>query len=105
MWRRTSSRSVVTAWPPTRALPDVGLTSVQSMLMVVLLPAPLGPRKPNTSPGETAKDTPRTASTSPKDFLRSWTSMAAAAVAAWGGERGAMARHDIATVAISLLFL
>ena len=40
-------------------------TSVQSILIVVLLPAPLGPRKPKTSPRGTVNDTPRTASTSP----------------------------------------
>ena len=43
----------------------VGLASVQSMLIVVVLPAPLGPRKPKTSPGATVNETPRTASTSP----------------------------------------
>ena len=30
--------------------PEVGLMSVSSILIVVLLPAPFGPRKPNTSP-------------------------------------------------------
>ena len=48
----------------------VGLASVQSMLIVVVLPAPLGPRKPKTSPASTSKLTPRTASTSPKDLLQ-----------------------------------
>ena len=38
------------------------------MLIVVVLPAPFGPRNPNTSPGATEKETPRTASTSPNDF-------------------------------------
>src|SRR5262249_40838912 len=56
--------------------PDVGRASVQSMLIVVVLPAPLGPRNPNTSPGATSKLTPRTASTSPKDFFKSRTSIA-----------------------------
>jgi hypothetical protein len=46
------------------------------MLMVVVLPAPLGPRKPKTSPLATSKLTPRTASTAPKVFLRSFTSIA-----------------------------
>jgi hypothetical protein len=35
------------------------------MPMVVDLPAPLGPSKPNTSPGATSKSMPRTATTSP----------------------------------------
>src|SRR4051794_17055675 len=75
MWRRTSSRSRTTSWPATCALPDVGLASVQSMLIVVVLPAPLGPRKPNTSPGPTANETPRTASISPNDFFSALTSI------------------------------
>ena len=54
----------VVARPPC-ALPPVGRTSVQSMLIVVDLPAPLGPRKPNVSPAATSKSMPRTASTSP----------------------------------------
>jgi len=38
------------ARPPTRTSPEVGGKSVVSILMVVLLPAPLEPSKPNTSP-------------------------------------------------------
>ncbi len=38
-WRMMST-------PPTSAAPLVGVTLVVSMPMVVLLPAPLGPRKP-----------------------------------------------------------
>src|SRR4051812_32638308 len=77
MLRRTSSRSCATSWPATRARPPVGRASVQSMWIVVVLPAPLGPRKPNTSPRATSKLTPRTASTSPKDFTSCSTSIAA----------------------------
>ena len=76
MWRRTASRWATTSKPLTRAVPDVGSARVQSMLIVVLLPAPLGPRKPKTSPGGTLNETPRTASTSPYDLTRSSTSMA-----------------------------
>ena len=50
MLRRTSSRSLTTSWPATSAEPPVGRTSVQSMLIVVDLPAPFGPRKPKISP-------------------------------------------------------
>ena len=39
------------SWPATTADPAVGSASVQSILMVVDLPAPLGPRKPKISPG------------------------------------------------------
>ena len=41
-----------------RARPSVGGSSVVSTRSVVVLPAPLGPSRPNTSPGATAKDTP-----------------------------------------------
>src|SRR6185312_17562145 len=39
-------------------------SSVISILIVVVLPAPFGPRRPNSSPRSTANETPRTASTS-----------------------------------------
>ena len=38
--------------------------------MVDVLPAPLGPRNPNASPGATWKSTPSTAENSPKRFVR-----------------------------------
>src|ERR1700736_5379323 len=79
MLRRPLSRSRTTSWPATEALPEEGLASVHSMLIVVVLPAPLGPRKPNTSPAATSKSTPRTASTSPNDFARPRTVIAATA--------------------------
>src|SRR5689334_9693251 len=78
MLRRTSSRSVTTSWPATVAEPEVGFISVQSMLMVVVLPAPLGPRNPNTSPLATSKSTPRTALISPKSFWSPLTTIALA---------------------------
>ena len=39
------------------------------MRRVVVLPAPLGPRKPVTSPGSTANDTSVTARTGPKRLV------------------------------------
>src|ERR1700710_1961154 len=48
------------------------------MLIVVVLPAPLGPRKPNTSPVATSNSTPRTASTSSKFLTRPATEIAGA---------------------------
>ena len=65
MLRRTSPRSVTTSWPATSAVPPVGSTSVHNIPIVVDLPAPFGPRKPNVSPGATSKSTPRTATSSP----------------------------------------
>ena len=40
------------------------------MRIVVVLPAPLSPRKPKTSPRFTSNDTSRTASIDPYDFDR-----------------------------------
>src|SRR5262249_18365010 len=65
MLRRTESRSVFASWPATRAVPDVAFARVQRILMVVVLPAPFGPRKPKGSPRATSKSVPRTAGTSP----------------------------------------
>src|SRR5690242_2544657 len=46
------------------------------MLIVVVLPAPLGPRKPKTSPDATSKSIPLTASRSPYRFDRPATTTA-----------------------------
>src|SRR5260370_6964674 len=43
--------------------------------MVVVLPAPLGPRKAKTSPGWTSNDTSFTAVTAPNDLARCCTRM------------------------------
>ena len=42
--------SALNGMPATVADPEVGAISVPSVRTVVVLPAPLGPRKPNTSP-------------------------------------------------------
>ena len=39
--------------PAIAALPELGGKSVVSILIMVLLPAPFGPNKPNTSPALT----------------------------------------------------
>src|SRR3712207_6955689 len=44
------------AEPSTSTRPRVGATSPSSMRMVVVLPAPLGPRKPQISPRSTVND-------------------------------------------------
>src|SRR5262249_6942834 len=50
--------------PATLARPESGCVSVVSVRTVVDLPAPFGPRSPNTSPSRTANDTPSSAWTS-----------------------------------------
>ena len=42
--------SALNGMPATVADPEVGAISVPSVRTVVVLPAPFGPRKPNTSP-------------------------------------------------------
>jgi hypothetical protein len=47
--------------PRTRSSPDV-IGDTQPIIRIVdVLPAPLGPRKPNASPGRTSKSMPSTA--------------------------------------------
>jgi len=55
---RTMSR------PSTVAVPEVGISSVVRILIVVVLPAPLGPSRPKSSPSGTASDRPSSATTS-----------------------------------------
>ena len=48
------------------ARPPVGRRTVLSIRRVVVLPAPLGPRRPKTAPGRHSKLTPETAGTQPR---------------------------------------
>src|SRR5918995_6153987 len=56
------------------AVPEVGRVSPRSVRSVVVLPAPLGPRKPSTRPGLALKLSPSTATFAPKRLVRSRTS-------------------------------
>src|SRR4029453_9165249 len=58
------------SWPATDALPLVGAISPHSILIVVVLPAPFGPRKPNICPRVTVSDRLTTASMSPNRRVR-----------------------------------
>jgi hypothetical protein len=49
--------------PMTVAIPEVGWSSPDSILSVVVLPAPFGPRNPTRSPAAISKDTSSTART------------------------------------------
>ena len=57
--------AAVSGSPQTVADPDVGAMSVASVRTVVVLPAPLGPRKPKTSPRSISNDTSSNAMRSP----------------------------------------
>src|SRR5713226_8569829 len=61
--------------PATTAVPEVGLIRPTSMRRVVVFPAPLGPRKPYTSPRRTLMSTESTARTPPPyRLVRPWVS-------------------------------
>src|SRR5271165_3943799 len=62
------------SWPQMIAVPEVGATKPVIIFIVVDLPAPLGPRKPKTSPRATANDTSSTALSAPKCLTRCWIS-------------------------------
>src|SRR5690349_2065772 len=57
------------------AVQPVGFTSPSSIRRVVVLPAPFGPRKPVTLPGDTVKLRLCTAVTDPNCLVRFWTAM------------------------------
>src|SRR5665647_1349720 len=59
----TAWESVTTECPSTNASPPLGCSRQESMEMVVLLPAPLGPSRLKISPWAMSKLTPSTAST------------------------------------------
>src|SRR5262245_15784048 len=66
-----------TSFPHTLTLPAVGERKPVIIFIVVDLPAPLGPRKPRTSPLSTRKDTSSTAVNGPKRLVSPWISMLA----------------------------
>src|SRR5690349_6006684 len=71
--RRTSVAWVVGSSPSSWRTPLVGCRSVVSILMVVVFPAPFGPRNAKISPGCTSKETSLTAVTFPNDLTTCWT--------------------------------
>src|ERR1017187_7964701 len=70
MARRTSTAWLVMEKPATRASPEEGAKSVVSILIVVVLPAPLEPSKPKTSPALTERVRASTAVNAPKRRVR-----------------------------------
>src|SRR5688500_17626626 len=85
MARLVPSRSVARGRPSIVTSPAVGRSRPVSILMVVLLPAPLGPRKPKKRPRATLKVRSSTAVFSRNTFVRPRTTIAsdsASAIAA-----------------------
>src|SRR5260370_39599959 len=77
MRSRTDSESVRTSKPSTWALPPLRGKRPVSILMTVVFPLPLGPRKPKISPFSTRKLTSLTAVKLPKRRTRFRAEMAA----------------------------
>src|ERR1039457_6298515 len=76
MRRRTCAGDFMMSKPATLAVPEVGSSNVVSILIVVLLPAPLGPSRPKISPEGTSKLIASTATKSPNRRVRLNVSMA-----------------------------
>src|SRR5947209_1660423 len=68
--RRTSVDRVSGSSPSIWIVPLVGVSSVVSILIVVVLPAPFGPRKAKISPALTSSEMSLTANTSPYFLTR-----------------------------------
>ena len=64
--------------PSQRSRPSSGATKPQTQLNKVVLPAPLGPITPTTSPARADIDTPSSAVSPPKRTVKPSTSRAAA---------------------------
>src|SRR5919109_2236805 len=87
--------------PRSHASPDVLVSRPSSSFTAVVLPAPFGPRKPNTSPRGTVMLRPASATVLPKRFERSTVWTAGMAAAAPSGDAAAVAFSSI-TSAIGL---
>src|SRR5256885_6501486 len=80
-WNTTPKRRRISVWcvvgssPSSSREPLVGRSRVVSILMVVVLPAPFGPRNAKISPARTSNETSLTALTSPNDLTMCWTRM------------------------------
>src|SRR5580704_12720228 len=71
---RSSRLLTDTSFPLRRIAPESGANRPTTIFIVVDLPAPFGPKRPNTSPAATEKLTSSTATTLPKVFRRLQTS-------------------------------
>src|SRR5215471_16931732 len=68
MRRLSSALDAVKVFPRSSIAPEVGSSSPVMQPMVVLLPLPFGPRKPNIAPAGTASDRFSTATLAPYFF-------------------------------------
>src|SRR6478735_7603138 len=81
--------------PRTLAVPLVGARKQVKMRIVVLLPAPFGPKNPTTSPFSTSKLILSSARTDPKRFVRSLAWIITSAVISFPRSRTRRALTDL----------
>src|SRR5258706_10404785 len=86
-WRRAST-------PSTTMRPEVGRTRLVMQPRVVLLPAPLGPSRPNVSPASTANEIPRTASTAGVFRVPGYVFLRSSTTRTGGIARAILSRHE-----------
>src|SRR5256885_5897504 len=79
---RLRVRRSPTGLPSSQPSPDEGLRRPSSSFTAVVLPAPLGPRNPNTSPRGTVIDRPARATVCPNLLVSSTVFTAGGAAAA-----------------------
>src|SRR5439155_18207764 len=85
MRRRTSVDCSKTSKPSTRTVPEVAGMKPVMIRMVVVFPAPLGPRKPRICPSAAVNETSRIAARSPYRLLRFATSIIGSISTVTGG--------------------
>src|ERR1700722_3761522 len=78
IWRLTSTGLALRSIPRISIRPELGASRPVSILIVVDLPAPLGPRKPKNCPGATRRSMPSTARSSPKRRVKPWVEIVGA---------------------------
>src|SRR6186713_1416568 len=100
MRRRMASESVAASRPSIVTRPAAGGMKPVRIRMVVVLPAPLGPRKPRISPRATEKERSLMARVGPYDLVSPSTSIIAGRLPgetlqpfAGRGERGVLLRE------------
>src|SRR6266516_15109 len=70
---RAAGLILVRSRPPRLIIPALGSTKPAIICSVVVLPQPDGPRRDTNSPFSTPSESPSTTVTSPKRFVRDWS--------------------------------
>src|SRR4051812_46711064 len=90
MRRFAAHWSLCTSCPQTRIVPRLGRSKPTIILMVVVLPAPFGPRNANNSPGRIVRSRSRTATFEPYCRVTCSNSIMLDTTVAAKGVRGAL---------------